>query len=96
MQSHAVDESAIPDLLDTMHIYTGDDDGDMDVLGHELWDKIMLVKPQPVAMETFFDNEEAKAREEDFEGDVVHDNDDDDGSDNDDDSDNDDGSNNDD
>ena len=79
VQAHAVDESSIPDLLDTMHIYTnGKDDDTMDVLGHPLWDKMMLVKPQPIPLDSFFDTEEAKAREEDFEGTHSDDDDDDD------------------
>jgi len=68
VQAHAVDESSIPDLLDTMHVYTSDKDSDtMDVLSHPMWDKMMLVKPQPIPLESFFLDEEAKAREEDFE-----------------------------
>jgi len=74
VQAHAVDERSIPKLLDTMHIYTkSEDDHTMDVLSHPLWNEMMLVTPQPIPLESFFDSEEAKAREEDFEGNYYYD-----------------------
>jgi len=73
VQSSAVDASALSDLLDSMHIYMQDDS--MDVLSHPVWDKVMLVTPQPIPVKSFFESEEAQAREEDLEDvstDIVH------------------------
>lgn len=70
-QSSLVDSGAVQQLLDSMHIYSGAEGEasaqELDVLAHPVWEKALLVSPQPIPLDSFFDSAEARAREEDLE-----------------------------
>eukprot|EP00600_Ochromonadales_sp_CCMP1393_P006605 CAMPEP_0174958028 /NCGR_PEP_ID=MMETSP0004_2-20121128/2400_1 /TAXON_ID=420556 /ORGANISM="Ochromonas sp., Strain CCMP1393" /LENGTH=352 /DNA_ID=CAMNT_0016206203 /DNA_START=188 /DNA_END=1246 /DNA_ORIENTATION=+ len=79
VQGSTVDPSSLETLLDAMHIYMPDEDAvggaGKSLLSHPVWNQAMLVPPQPIPIDSFFESEEAKEREEDFEdiqSEVIH------------------------
>jgi enoyl-CoA hydratase/carnithine racemase len=71
VQSSAVDASSIKDLLDTMDIESEFAEGDF-LMDDPVWDRIMLVRPQKVDIEDFFEeNEQAKEDLEDISAEVM-------------------------
>ena len=85
MQTCPIDPVAIEQILDTMHIYLPDPnipaEAEVDrqmggvaaalsgVMDHPAWERMMLVPPQPIPLESFFeDSVEGRKQAEDFEG----------------------------
>jgi hypothetical protein len=45
-----------------------EDAGELDVLAHPVWDRLLLVPTQELPLDAFFESEEARQRVEDLEG----------------------------
>lgn len=68
VQSSGANAQSVKELLDVMNIYTPMENAD-ELIEHEAWNQVMLVKPQQIPLESFFDDGVArKNRKEDLEG----------------------------